>query len=203
MEKVDFRAQQKDLYAPGSATFSVVDVPGFEFFAVEGHGDPNSSADYADAVAALYAVSYAAKFASKRVLERDYVVPPLEGLWTSPPASFLDRRKSDWSWTMLIRQPGWLTEEVRAQAVEVARSKQPAAAGSLRFVELTEGTCVQILHVGSYDDEAPTIARLHDEFLPENGLVENGPHHEIYLSDPRKVEPRKLKTILRQPVRAT
>jgi hypothetical protein len=202
MDKIDFRAERKDLYAPGSARFSVVDVPVFEFFAIDGQGDPNTSADYADAVAALYAVSYAAKFASKRVLERDYVVAPLEGLWTSPPGTFVDGAKSDWSWTMLMRQPGWLTAELRERALETAHEKQPAGASSLRFVTLTEGPSAQILHIGSYDDEAPTIARLHNEFLPANGYVENGPHHEIYLSDPRRVEPGKLKTILRQPVRA-
>jgi len=202
MDKIDFRAERKDLYAPGSAQFSVVDVPRFEFFAVEGRGDPNTSDEYAAAVEALYAVSFAAKFASKRVFERDYVVAPLEGLWTSPPLSFVAGAKGDWQWTLLMRQPDWLTAEVRDHALETAHTKQLAAASLVRFVVLAEGESVQILHVGSYDDEALTIARLHGEYLPANGLVENGPHHEIYLSDPRRVEPAQLKTVLRQPVRA-
>jgi len=199
MDKIDFRAERKDLYSPSSTAFSVVEVPRFEFFAVSGQGDPNSSAEYADAVAALYAVSYAAKFASKRVFERDYVVAPLEGLW---PMSARSLPKSEWTWTMLQRQPDWLTAEVREHALEAARTKQLAAAERLRFEVLTEGLSVQILHVGPYDDEAPTIARLHDEYLPQRGYVENGEHHEVYLSDARRVEPAKLKTVLRQPVRA-
>ena len=200
MDKIDFRAERKDLYAPGSAQFSVVDVPRFEFFAVDGRGDPNSSAAYAEAVEALYAVSFAAKFASKRVFERDYVVAPLEGLWTSSPLSFIAGAKGDWAWTLLMRQPDWLTAEVREHALETAATKQLAAASLVRFLVLTEGPSAQILHVGSYDDEAPTIARLHSEYLPANGYAENGPHHEIYLSDPRRVEPSQLRTILRQPV---
>jgi len=103
---------------------------------------------------------------------------------------------------MLMRQPDWLTAEVREHALETAHTKRLAAASLVRFLVLTEGPSVQILHVGGYDDEAPTIARLHGEFLPANGYVENGPHHEVYLSDPRRVEAAKLTTILRQPVRA-
>ena len=201
MDKIDFRAERKDLYAPGSAQFSVVDVPRFEFFAVDGRGDPNTSAEYAAAVEALFAVSFAAKFASKRVFGRDYVVAPLEGLWTSSPSSFTSGEKGDWQWTMLMRQPDWLTAEVREHALETAHTKQLAAASLVRFLVLAEGQSVQILHVGGYDDEAPTIARLHRDYLPANGFVENGAHHEIYLSDPRRVEQAKLKTILRQPVR--
>jgi hypothetical protein len=196
MDKIDFRTERKDLYAP-TTEFDVVEVPRFEFFAVSGRGDPNTSEEYADAVAALYAVSYAAKFASKRVFDRDYVVAPLEGLW---PMEARSSPKSEWSWTMLLRQPDWLTAEVREHALEAARTKQLAAADRVRFEVITEGLSVQILHVGAYDDEAPTIARLHDEFLPQRGLVENGDHHEIYLSDPRRVEPAKLRTVLRQPV---
>jgi hypothetical protein len=202
MDKIDFRAERKDLYAPGSAQFSVVDVPRFEFFAVDGAGDPNTSTEYAAAVEALYAVSFAAKFASKRVFGRDYVVAPLEGLWTSSPDSFVAGSKGDWSWTMLMRQPDWLTADVREHALETAHTKHLTAASLVRFAVIAEGPSVQILHVGSYDDEAPTIARLHGDYLPAHGYVENGPHHEIYLSDPRRVEPAKLRTILRQPVRA-
>ena len=199
MEKVNLRGSSPELYAPSAREFGVVEVPRFEFLTVDGSGDPNTSPDYADAVAALYALSYAAKFASKRMLDRDYVVAPLEGLWLGDsPEPFVAGRKADWRWRMLVRQPDWLTDEVRGEAR--ARAKRDVT--GVREEELVEGLSVQILHVGSYDDEAPTIARLHYEFLPQHGYVENGPHHEIYLSDPRRVPPEKLKTVLRQPVRA-
>ena len=198
MEKVDLRRASPELYAPSAREFGVVEVPRFEFLAVDGSGDPNTSRAYADAVAALFALSYAAKFASKRMLERDYVVAPLEGLWLGDsPEPFVAGRRADWRWTMLIRQPDWLTDKVRGEAR--ARAKRDVSA--VREEALAEGLSVQILHVGGYDDEAPTIARLHDEFLPQNGYAENGPHHEIYLGDPRRVAPEKLRTVLRQPVR--
>jgi hypothetical protein len=201
VDKADFKAERKDLYSPSAKDFSVVDVPSFHFAMIEGHGDPNTSTAYAAAVEALYSVSYATKFASKLELGRDYVVGPLEGLWTADdPSAFTSRTKSDWSWTMLIRQPDWITAQVRDLAIAKASEKNLPALESLRFDSFAEGLSVQILHIGSYDDEAPTIARLHDEFLPAHGYIETGPHHEIYLSDPRKVAPAKLKTILRQPV---
>lgn len=202
MDKTDFRAERKDLYSPGTKDFAVVEVPAFTFAAVDGEGDPNTSSGYAEAVEALYSVSYAAKFVSKASLGRDYVVGPLEGLWDAERReSFIDRSKDEWSWTMMIRQPDWITDDVRHQAIAKTAKKGPPALERLRFETFEEGLSVQIMHVGSYDDEAPTIARLHAEFLPANGLVETGRHHEIYLSDPRRVEPAKLKTVLRQPVK--
>lgn len=202
MEKTDFKTERTDLYAPAATSFSIVDVPPFEFAMIDGKGDPNTSRDYANAVETLYAVSYVLKFASKRDFGRDYVVAPLEGLWHgNDTAAFTGASKSDWAWTMMIRQPDWITADIRDQAREKAHEKKLPAAGAVRFETMGEGLSVQILHVGSYDDEAPTIARLHEEFLPANDLVENGPHHEIYLSDPRRVEAERLKTILRQPVR--
>jgi hypothetical protein len=197
----DFRAERRDLYAPSAAAFSVVDVPRFLFAMVDGRGDPNTSAEYAEAVESLYAVSYAAKFASKAEMGRDHVVGPLEGLWDAERRSaFLDRSKGEWRWTMMIRQPDGLPADLFARAVAKASSKHPGAE-AVRLEAFAEGPSVQILHIGSYDDEAATIARLHDEFLPAHGYVETGRHHEIYLSDPRRVEASKLKTVLRQPVR--
>ena len=199
--KIDFRAERRDLYAPSAKDFSVVEVPEFRFAMIDGQGDPNISPDYVRAVEALYSVSYAAKFASKAELDRDYVVPPLEGLWDAERrAAFLDRSKDEWTWTMMIRQPDWLTEEVWERAVAKAAAKRPGVE-DVRLESYAEGLSVQILHVGSYDDEGPVLARLHDEYLPANGLVETGRHHEIYLSDPRKVDAARLKTVLRQPVR--
>jgi hypothetical protein len=202
MDKVDFRRERPDLYAPGKNDFSIVEVPPFEFLSVDGHGDPNTSPDYAAALEALYALSYAAKFASKNDLGRDYVVAPLEGLWHSEHRdAFPNRNKDQWSWTMMIRQPDWITDEVRDAARAKVEKKDLPALANVRAQRFEEGKSVQILHIGSYDDEAETIARLHSEYLPDQGLTENGLHHEIYLNDPRRTEPSKLKTILRQPAR--
>lgn len=202
MEKYDVKTAHKALYSPPKSDFVVVDVPPMQYFAVEGEGDPNTASAYVEAIEALYSTSYAVKFQSKKELGRDFVVAPLEGLWRADDMSaFTSRDKSAWQWTMMINQPEWITEEMMQQAVEKARAKNdnPVLA-KLRLLTLTEGTVVQILHIGSYDDEAPTLARLHDEYIPNNGFVFNGDHHEIYLSDARRTAPEKLKTVLRQPV---
>ncbi len=143
--KTDFRAERRDLYAPSAAEFSVVDVPPFLFAMADGRGDPNVSRDYGEAVELLYAVSYAAKFLSKAEIGRDYVVGPLEGLWDAQRLSaFADRSKSEWSWTMMIRQPDWLTPELFARALAKASTKRPGAA-AVRLEAFTEGLSVQIL----------------------------------------------------------
>ena len=202
MEKVDFKKTLKNLYAP-KKKFEIVDVPEMQFIMVDGHGDPNTAQEYADAVEALYAVAYKMKFMSKKQLEKDYTVPPLEGLWWAQDMdTYLTRDKSAWDWTMMIMTPDWITDEIFSAAVdEVRKKKNPASLDKVRLERYAEGLSVQVMHIGSYDDEAPTIAALHKEFLPENGLTENGKHHEIYLSDPRRVAPEKLKTVLRQPVK--
>ena len=202
MTKVDLRKELRDLYTASTDAFEVVDVPTLRFVAIDGEGDPNVASSYAQAVEALYSVSYAVKFASKRQ-GRDYVVAPLEGLWTADdPAAFTNRRKADWRWTMMIMQPDWVAPETIVQTMdEVAAKKQLSALELVSQRDMTEGLSVQILHVGSYDDEGPTLERLHHEYLPAHGYAFNGPHHEIYLSDPRRTAPDKLKTILRQPVR--
>ena len=190
-------------YTAPRGRFEIVEVPEQRFCMIDGHGDPNAAPEYAPAVEALYAVSYAAKFASKRELGRDYVVGPLEGLWSADdPATFVTREKSAWDWTMMIWQPDWITDELFAAAREHAVARAPAARLA-RLESIEEGRTVQTLHLGSYDDEGPTLARLHDEFMPEHGLRFNGRHHEIYLGDPRRTAPEKLRTILRQPVAPT
>ena len=205
MDKIDFKKQLKPLYTPSKKDFSLVEVPEMQFLMVDGQGDPNTAPAYQQALEALYGVAYKIKFTSKRQLERDYVVPPLEGLWWAEDmAVFTSMRDKDlWFWTMMIMTPDWITEEVYRQALEeVGQSKEPPAAlEKIRMEPYQEGLSVQILHIGSYDDEAPTLARLHNQWMPENGYVPNGKHHEIYLSDPRRVAPEKLKTVLRQPVR--
>ncbi len=202
MDKIDFRKALQHLYNPSSREFSLVEVPEMQFLMVDGHGDPNTEPAYQETVEALYAVAYKLKFTSKQQVERDYTVPPLEGLWWADDMeTFISRDKSAWDWTMMIMQPEWITPEMFSQAVaEVQKSKALPTLSKMQLGRYAEGLVVQILHIGSYDAEAPTLARLHREFIPQNGYVEAGKHHEIYLSDPRKVAPEKLKTVLRQPV---
>lgn len=204
MATIDFKKELKHLYQPSAKEFVVVDVPPMGFLMADGHGDPNTAQVYQDVVEALYAVAYKIKFMSKKELGKDYVVPPLEGLWWAEDMETFttERDKSKWDWTMMIMQPEWVTREICDEACkQVAKVKNPVALSKLRLERYHEGLSVQIMHIGSYDDEGPTIHRLHHEFIPENGYEEAGKHHEIYLSDPRKVAPEKLKTILRQPVR--
>jgi len=203
MSKIDFKKECKELYAPPKK-FVVVDVPEMQFLMVDGHGDPNIVPEYQEAVEALYALAFKIKFASKKQLGKDYVVPPLEGLWWAddPDAFTTARDKSRWDWTMMIMVPDWISPEIFSDAVEqVRKGKNPAALDRVRLERYQEGLTVQIMYIGSYDDETPTLLKLHSDFIPENGYVENGKHHEIYLSDPRRVAPEKLKTILRHPIR--
>lgn len=204
MDKFDPRKEFKALYSAPAGRFVVIDVPPLDYLAVEGEGDPNVAPAYAAAVEALYAAAYTLKFMSKAELGRDYVVGPLEGLWWADDmADFVARRKDRWRWRMMIAVPPFIDQVIAARAVEKARAKTgKAALDVLRFERLEEGKAAQGLHRGSYDDEGPVLEALHHRFLPDNGLVPAGLHHEIYLSDARKTPPEKLKTILRQPVRA-
>ena len=201
--KIDFK-RTLDCYTAKADTPQLLDVPDLRYLMVDGHGDPNTSV-YADAVSALYPVAYKLKFASKKDLGRDYVVMPLEGLWWADNMTTFTsaRDKSQWDWTMMIMVPDWITEDMFTAAVDLVGAKdRPARLDDLRLETLSEGRCVQALHLGSYDDETELLRRIHEEFVPEHGLTMVGKHHEIYLSDPRKVEPAKLRTILRQPVAA-
>ncbi|WP_062466723.1 GyrI-like domain-containing protein [Demequina maris] len=201
-DKVDLK-KTLDAYAAKRGELRVLDIPPTRYLMVDGHGDPNASPAFAQAIEALYPVAYKAKFASKKELGRDYVVPPLEGLWTADdPASFTTRRdKSAWDWTLMIMTPDWVDDALVEFAIAAAGAKDaPTRLDDVRLETLAEGRCVQTLHVGSFDDEGPVLARIHDEFIPANGLRMTGRHHEIYLSDFRKVAPERLRTILRQPV---
>jgi hypothetical protein len=168
--KNDIKIERKDLYAP-AREFVLVDVPPLQFLMIDGSGNPNAARSYKDAIEALYAVSYAVKFASKKQ-DRDYVVRPLEGLWRADDMkAFRTSDKESWRWTMMIGQPDWIDHAKVAQAIAIQREKNPSGALDLvRLETLDEGRCVQILHVGSYDDEAPMLRRLHEEYLPQNGL---------------------------------
>lgn len=202
MEKIDFRKALKALYNPPAGSFATIDVPAMQFVKVDGAGNPNTVSAYRTAVEWLYSTSYGMKFAAKAALGKDYVVPPLEGLWwADDPAAFTARRKDEWKWTMMIMAPEFLGRDLFDQAVAKAAKKLGDMPPSLRLEPYAEGLCLQTLHIGSYDDEGPVLARLHDEVMPAGGYTFNGPHHEIYLSDPRKVAPEKLRTILRQPVK--
>ena len=204
MSKIDFKVELKHLYRPSAKAFTVVEVPPLHFLMVDGHGDPNAAQEYQDALDALYAVAYKLKFMSKREMDKDYVVPPLEGLWWAEDMeTFANQRdKSTWDWTMMIMQPEWIAPEMVADVVDlVGKQKKLPALPKLRLEMYHEGLAAQILHIGSYDDEGPVLHRMHAEFIPQNGYEMQGKHHEIYLSDPRRVAPEKLRTVLRQPVR--
>jgi hypothetical protein len=202
--RLDVKQDRKALYRPGTADFVEVDVPPATYLAVDGHGDPNTAPAYAAAVGALYAAGYATRAALKARTGDDFVVGPLEGLWTSAdPAAFTARSKADWDWTMLIPLPDPVHADDAAQGQAAAAARKPdLPVADVRVQRLHEGRALQILHVGPYDDEGPTLARLHHEVMPRLGLTWNGPHHEIYLGDPRRSAPGTLRTVLRQPVRA-
>ena len=200
---IDYKKTEKDLYQP-KTTPSIIDVPGMIFLAVDGTGDPNTSAEYKAALEALYGLSYAIKMSNKLVLE--YVVPPLEGLWWSSDAGMADySNKDNFCWTSLIRQPEFVTTEVfEFTKAALAKKKPNLDTSKARLMKFTEGLCVQIMHVGSYDDEPATIAAM-EQYAVESGYAidinDTCRHHEIYLSDPRKVAPEKLKTVIRHPIK--
>jgi hypothetical protein len=200
--KVDFK-RTLDGYQARRGEFRVLDLPATRYLAIDGYGDPNTSPAYAEAVATLYPVAYALKFASRAALGHDYVVPPLEALWwADDPASFTSRRdKSQWRWTVLLMVPDHLPADLVEEAIAAVAAKGTAPAiDRLRVLTLDEGRCVQTLHVGSYDDEGPLLAEMHERVIPGHGLRMTGHHHEIYLNDPRRTAPERLRTILRQPV---
>jgi len=195
--KVDLKKEMAS-YRARRGVFEVIDVPPLQYLMIDGHGDPNTQA-FEDALTTLYSVAYPLKFMSKNELDRDYVVMPLEALWWADDmGSFsIERDKSRWEWTAMILTPDWITDDQFARARAAATAP---ALDRLRLETLVEGTCVQVLHVGPFDAEGPVLSRLHQEFIPAHGLRMTGKHHEIYLSDPRRVAPEKLRTILRQPV---
>ena len=203
MAKADLK-RKHDCYTAPKGRFELITVPPLRYLMIDGHGDPNTAPAYADALAALYPLAYALKFLSKRELGRDYGVMPLEGLWWADDlrAFTSNRDKSSWNWTLLNLVPDWLTaEHIEAARATVSGRRDAPALDGVRWELFDEGLCVQTLHVGPYDDEAPVLHALHHEYVPDNGLELTGRHHEIYLSDPRRAAPERLRTILRQPVR--
>jgi hypothetical protein len=199
--KTDFK-KTLDSYQATRGKFRLLDVPKLQYLMVDGEGNPNTSAAYGEAISALYPLAYKLKFASKTD-GKDYVVPPLEGLWWAQDMeSFTAARdKSLWQWTLMLLTPDWITQEMLIDIkAKVAQKDSPVDLDKVRLEFLEEGLCVQTLHLGSFDDEGPTLAKMHEEFIPQNGLTMVKKHHEIYFSDSRKVRPDKFRTILRQPV---
>jgi hypothetical protein len=202
MEKLDLKKNLKYLYEPSAKTFSIVDVPLMNFIMIDGHGDPNTSPEYTESLQALYTAAYTLKFKVKKELEVDFPVMAAEGLWwMDDMREFSQSRKDDWKWTMMIMQPEIITLQLFAQAVDEALEKKGLPALSrLRLERYNEGLAAQIMYFGPYANEGPTIARLH-QFIEESGHVRFGKHHEIYLGDPRRTAPEKLRTVIRQPMR--
>lgn len=202
MQKLDLKKTLKPYYDAKSAPV-FIDVPAMNFLMVNGKGNPNTSPEYADAIQALYSVAYTLKFKVKKEMAIDYPVMALEGLWwTDDMSLFSIEKKDEWLWTMMISTPDFITcELVEIAKAEAAKKKSLAALPQLRFETFTEGLSAQLMHIGLYAAEAPNIQRLH-EFIHANGYSFDGKlqkHHEIYLSDPRKSAPEKMKTIIRQP----
>jgi hypothetical protein len=203
MAKLDLKKVHKNLFSPKHNVFSIVDVPALQYLMVDGKGNPNTAPEFIEAVSALYGVAYTTKFMlSRRDTSLDYGVAPLEGLWWADDMSaFCTMNKDDWKWTMMILQPDFITKDILQEGIEIYKSKKKITGTvPVRLETLKEGKAVQTLYLGAYKDEAPTIKAMH-EFIAANGLKPTGKHHEIYLGDPKRVAPEKLKTILRQPVK--
>jgi hypothetical protein len=201
VKTIDLKKELKHLYQPTAKDVVQVGVPTMNYLMVDGEGDPNTSKAFSDAVEALFAVSYTAKFKIKKgALAIDYGVMPLEGLWWADDMSkFSIEDKSNWKWTLMIMQPDFVTKEMIDTAIsEVRKKKNPVAISKIRFETLSEGKCAQILHVGPFSEEGPTIEKVY-KFIDSKGK-RIGKHHEIYLSDIRKANPVKWKTVIRQPM---
>ena len=203
MDKIDYKKEFKNLYNPPSKEVVIVDVPAFNFLMIDGMGDPSTSQEYKDAVETLFAVAYALKFMVKKGKSPvDYGVLPLEGLWWADDMnSFVAGNRDLWKWTSMIMQPKFVTEALFREAVEqVKKKKNPPALPKLRFESFPEGLSAQTMYIGPYSAEKSTVEKIH-HFIKENGYEPNWKHHEIYLSDPRKSAPEKMKTVLRQPIK--
>ena len=202
-EKLDLKKALAPLYGPSAKTVSEVEVPPLSYLMVDGMGDPNTSQAYKDAIEALYSVSYTLKFASKKSGGPDWGVMPLEGLWWADDMDVFTRaQKDEYRWTAMILQPDFVTAaDVKSAVAELRRKgKDLPALTLLRLKTLKEGRAAQVMHIGPFAGEGPTIERVH-AFIAEQGRKLHGKHHEIYLSDIRRGDPAKWKTVIRQPMR--
>jgi len=201
MKKELTREQLEELYLPPADEFVEVDVPDLPFFMVDGEGSPDEPA-FQHTLRWLWAAVHPLRQEAKRRMGRGFVEPPLEALWwADDTADLWAGRKDRLKWRLMVPGPEWATQAMFADAVAEAAQRLDERPESLRLDRLHEGRCLQILHVGPNADEMPTIRRLHGEVLPARGLVAHGPHHEIYLNDPKRTAPARRKTVLRQPVR--
>lgn len=200
--KRDLKKELANLYNPSSRIVQTVNVPTLRFLKVDGQGDPNDSLEYREAVEALFSLSYALKFRAKKApLELNYAVMPLEGLWWADDmSSFTSGDRSAWCWTMMIMQPDFIDGDFIEQTRDaVAQKKDLPGLQRIRLESFTEGAAAQIMHIGPFSAEGPTIEKVH-RFIEDSGHHLSGKHHEIYLSDIRKANPEKWKTIIRQPM---
>jgi hypothetical protein len=202
MAKTDLKKELRDLYFPSAKEVALVDVPPMNFLMIDGSGDPNTAPAFKESIEALYGVSYTLKFILKKSGLGDHMVLPLEGLWwTDAMGRFSIDARDEWTWTSMIAQPKPVTRElVRRAVAQLEEKKHPPALPRMRFERFREGRSVQIMHIGPYAAEGPTIEKLH-AYVRDHGYELAGKHHEIYLGDPRRTDPKKLKTVLRQPVR--
>ena len=198
--KLDLYKVHKQEYAATSKP-EVVSIGPAKYLAIDGEGPP-ASEDFNCAVEALYAVAFTIKMTKKKAGGQDYVVSKLEGQWwINGNGDFLAAPKSSWKWKLLIRIPDFITQsDLEIAVATLLKKNKPSTVSQVRLESMDEGRCVQMLHLGSYDTETPNIRRMHD-FAKQNASSPHGLHHEIYLSDPRRVAPAQLRTILRQPVR--
>lgn len=201
----DFKKEYKYLFSAKAGKPEIVEVPPFKYVMIDGQGDPNTSEEFADKVGVIYGLAYTIKFIMKKDSDQpfEFKVPPFSGLWSADDmtAFVKEGRRHEWKWTLMILMPDQVTQGVFEKGVkDLIKKKNPPYANDIRFDIYEEGTCAQILHLGPYSEEGPTIKTLHD-FLHEQGFTFNGHHHEIYIGDPRKSKPEKLKTIIRQPVK--
>lgn len=202
MEKIDYLKKLKHLYGPSAKKVEIVDVPEMNFLMVDGEGNPNTSQAFKDAVEALFSLSYTLKFMVKKGgMDLDYGVLPLQALWWSDdPSAFTEGNKDAWKWTVMVMQPDFITPALVDTATkEVQRKKKLASLPLVRFEAFREGKAAQVLHVGPFTEEGPTVEKVHS-FIEDSGSQKTGKHHEIYLSDIRRAAPEKWKTIVRQPM---
>lgn len=203
MKKIDYKKELKHLYNPSPKEPKIVDVPQMNFLMIDGKGNPNISQEYKNAIEALFSVSYTLKFMIKKgETSIDYGVMPLEGLWwVEDMSKFSVERKDEWLWTSMITQPELIRRELVIEAIEIVKKKgKLPAIDKLRFESFCEGKSAQIMHIGPFSEEGPTIEKLHN-FIQEQNHALRDKHHEIYLSDIRKGDPKKWKTIIRQPIK--
>jgi hypothetical protein len=201
LNKVDLKKELNELYNPSAKEITTVDVPAMNFLLVDGEGAPTSP-QYSEAIEALFSVSFTLKFMIKKGKGIDYTVMPLEGLWwVNDMTKFNPDRKDEWMWTAMIMQPKYVNiEDFRLAIEQVKKKKNPVSLHKVRFESFKEGPSAQILYIGPFSAEGPTITKIH-AYIQNSGHVLNGKHHEIYLNNPATTSPEKLKTILREPMK--